>query len=149
MNAIKVRPVQVVGDCPAALTSEDEFQIDGLRLENPTGSRLCFLALSQFSYGQGIWQLQAGESFFSHVSCPGCTLRPDQENRVVFLLGHADKWVLCQLISEYLALCRLQAEPDAARQAREEAIRCQDRGEYSEAAQRMETALHALKSNAD
>jgi hypothetical protein len=149
MNSIKARPVKLIGNCPAELTSEDEFQIEGLQLENPRGSRLCLLALSQIPIGQGIWQLQSGERFFSHVSCSGCTMRPDQVNRVVFLLGHADKWALCQHISAYLALSRYQAEPDTARRAKEEAIRCQDRGEYAEATQKMEIALRALKSNAD
>jgi len=146
MNIITAKPVQVIGNCPAGLTSDDEFQIDGLRLENPQGRRLCFLALSQFPLGQGVWQLQSGERFFSHVSCPSCMLRPTQENRVVFLLGHADKWELCQYISEYVALRQHHEEPEGARRAREEAMLYQDRGEYVAAAKKMAMALRALKS---
>lgn len=147
VNTIKVKPVQVIGNCPIGLNEEDAFQIDGLRLVNPKGSSLCFLALSQFPIGQGIWQLQSGGRFFSHVSCPGCTLQPDQENRVVFLLGHGDKWPLCQLISQYLTLSQYQAEPDAAHQAKEEAMRLQDRGQYTQATRKMEMAVRALKDS--
>jgi hypothetical protein len=65
---------------------------------------------------------------------------------VVFLLGHADKWELCKLISEYLELCHNHPEPAAARKAKEDAILLQNQGEYAEAAQKMEKALYALKS---
>jgi hypothetical protein len=145
VTPINVRPVQVIGSCPAGLTSEDGFRLEGLRLENPSGSRLCFLAIGQIPLGQGIWQLQNDERFFSHVSCPSCTTRPDQERRVVFLLGHEDKWALCEHISEYLRLVRGRTEPDAARQAREEAILCQKRGEYVQATHQMALALGLLK----
>jgi hypothetical protein len=145
MKTINVKPVQIIGACPAALTLADEFQIQGLRLNNPQGSTLCFLAVSQFSIGQGIWQLQGEERFFSHVSCPGCTVALEQEKRVVFLLGHADKWELCQVISEYLRLCQGCDEPEAARRAKDEAIQHQNRGEYAEATLKMEIALRELK----
>lgn len=145
MRTINAKPVQIIGSCPANLTSSDEFQIDGTKLENPGGSTICFLAISQIPIGQGIWQLQSEERFFSHVSCPGCITRLDQENRVVFLLGHSDKWRLCQVISEYLGLCKQYEEPEAARQVKEEAIQHQSRGEYSAAMQKMELALQELK----
>jgi len=144
MIPINVRPVQIIGSCPAGLTYQDEFQLVGLRLENRADSRLCFLAISQIPIGQGIWQLQSNKRFFSHVSCPSCTVRFDQERRVIFLLGHADKWALCQHIAEYMAQNQGQAEPDAARQAREEAIHLQKRGAYAEATHHMEIALRAL-----
>jgi len=146
MNTIRIRPIEVIGNCPAGLTTKDEFEIVGMRLENRKGSTLCFLGVSQFPIGQGIWQLQSNERFFSRVSCPGCTFRADQENRVVFLLGHADKWQLCKLISEYLALCHNHPEPAAARKTKEDAILLQNQGKYAEAAQKMEKALYALKS---
>jgi hypothetical protein len=146
MKTVIIRPVQIIGNCPIGLTLEDEFQIEGTRLLNPKGSKLCFLALGQIPIGQGIWQLQSEERFFSHVSCPGCILHGAQENRVVFLLGHADKWMLCQLISEYLALSKRYGEPETARQAKEEAIFYQNLGDYSEARQKMEIALRELKS---
>lgn len=148
MKTVRVKPVQIIGYCPAGLTLDDEFQIAGLRLKNRKGSRLCLLALSQITIGQGIWQLQSEARFFSHISCPGCTSRLEQENRVVFLLGHADKWRLCRMISEYLRLCKPAGEPEAARRAKEEAIRHQDRGEYREAAQKMGLALLALQQAA-
>jgi hypothetical protein len=148
MKTIKIKPVQVIGNCPVGLTLADEFLIEGLRLENPNESRICFLSISQLPIGQGIWQLQSEERFFSHVSCPGCTLHPDQENRVVFLLGHADKWKLCQLISEYLALSKQYGESDIARQAKEAAILYQNRGQYLQATHQMEMALQELKQTA-
>ena len=148
MQTIKIKPVQIIGTCPAALGPEDEFQIEAMRLENPDGSRICFLAISQLPLGQGIWQLQSDERIFSHVSCPGCTVRSDQENRVTFLLGHADKWKLCQLISEYLILSKSQGESVAAQQAKEAAIAFQNQGDYFQAAQQMEVALGELKRSA-
>jgi hypothetical protein len=84
-------------------------------------------------------------SRFSCLSCPGCTSGLAQENRVVFLLSHADKWALSQHISEYLRLCKRYVEPETAMQLKEEAIRDQARDEYAEAAQRMEAVLEAFK----
>ena len=143
MKTINIRPVKVIGHCPANVTLDDEFQIEGMSLRNPGGSNICFLALSHFPIG--IWQLQGESRFFSHSSCPGCISRPDEENRVVFLLGHEDKWKLCQTISEYLALCKQYEEPETARWFKEEAIQHQNRGEYSEATQKMGAALKELK----
>jgi hypothetical protein len=145
MKTINVKPVQIIGACPAALTLADEFQIEGLRLNNPRQSTICFLAVSQLPIGQGIWQIQGEERFFSHVSCPGCTVALEQEKRVVFLLGHADKWELSQIISEYLRLSQHRQEPEAARRARDEAIQHQNRGEYAEATAKMASALRELK----
>jgi hypothetical protein len=145
MKTINIKPVQIIGSCPAGLTLADEFQIVGMRLENLGGSKICFLALSQIPIGQGIWQIQSEERFFSHVSCPGCIPNLERENRVVFLLGHADKWELCRLISEYLALSKQYKETDTSRQAKEEAIQYQNRGEYLEATQQMERALQELR----
>ena len=143
MRTINVRPVEIIGDCPANLTSDDEFQIVGVRLENPRQSNLCFLAFCHFP--MMVWQLQSESRFFSHSSCPGCISRLDQENRVVFLLGHADKWELCQIISEYRRLCREHGEPETASRLRVEAIQHQDRGEYQEALRVMKAALRELQ----
>ncbi len=143
MRTINIRPVEIIGRCPAGLTLEDEFQIKGMRLENPKGSNLCFLALSHFP--MMIWQLQSESRFFSHASCPGCIMRLDRENRVVFLLGHADKWELCQVISEYRRLCRERKEPETARRLKTDAIEYQNRGDYAKALQRMRAALEELK----
>lgn len=145
MKTVIIRPVEIYGHCPAGLTLDDEFRIEGMRLEDPRGSRICFLALSQFAIGMGIWQLQAGERFFSHVSCPGCTSQLAQENRVVFLLGHADLWRLSQLISAYLRLARGRAETETALRLKEEAIAHQSRGEYAEATRKMEAALEEME----
>lgn len=149
MKRIVVEPVEIIGQCPAGLTAEDEFQIVGMSLENPDNSRLCFLAISQLSIGQGVWQLQNEERFFSHVSCPGCTFDLDRENRVVFLLGHADKWKLCRRISTYLKLSKVRGEPENALKLKEIAIQQQDRGDYEAAAQTMQAALEALEEICD
>lgn len=143
MKTISIRPVKVIGHCPANLTLEDEFEVEGMNLRNAGGSAICFLALGHFPIS--MWQLQSESRFFSHASCPGCISRPDEEHRVVFLLGHTDKWELCQTISEYLALCMQYEEPEAARRLKEGAIQHQNRGEYSDAAQKMRAALREMK----
>ena len=146
MKTINIKPVQVIGSCPAGLTLADEFQFVGMRLQNPKNSSICFLAVSQIPLGQGIWQVQSEERFFSHVTCPGCIANLEQENRVVFLLGHADKWELCQLISEYLRLSKKYEESELAVKLKNVAIQQQGRGEYSAAAETMRTAVEALTS---
>jgi len=120
MKPINVRPVELIGGCPAHLTPNDEFQIVGMSLENPRHSRLCFLAVSHLPVMVG--QLQSGSRFFSHASCPGCTSQLDNENRVIFLLGHEDKWDLGQAISEYRRLCQQRGEPEVAARLKAEAI---------------------------
>ena len=143
MKTISIRPVNIIGHCPANLTPEDEFEIEAMNLRNSKGSAICFLAPSHFPIS--IWQLQSDSRFFAHASCPGCISRPDEENRVVFLLGHADKWDLCQTISEYLAFCKLYEEPETARKLKAEAIQHQNRGEFSDATQKMSAALKEIK----
>jgi hypothetical protein len=144
MRIINVKPVEIVGACPAGLKLTDEFQIAGMRLENPGNSTLCLLAVSQIPIGQGIWQLQTGEGFFSHVTCPGCIRGPERENRVVLLLGHADKWQLCQAISRYLSLRQKYGEPESAVKLRNVAIGQQNRGDYSAATETMKAAVEEL-----
>jgi hypothetical protein len=144
MIRINIRPVEIIGECPAGLSLEDEFWIEGLRVENPKGSNLCFLALSHIPLM--VWQLQSGSRFFAHASCPGCITRLDRENRVVFLLGHSDKWELCKVISEYRRLCRERGESERARQLRSEAMEYQNRGEYDKALEKMRAALRDLES---
>ncbi len=143
MQPIRVKPVEFIGCCPAHLAPHDEFQIVGLNLDNPSHSRVCFLAVSQLPVM--VWQLQNDSRFFAHASCPGCTSQLAQENRVVFLLGHADKWELCQAISEYRRLCRQRPEPASAACLKAEAIEQQNRGDYSAATERMRAALVELK----
>ncbi|MFO7743673.1 MAG: hypothetical protein R6X31_15350 [Anaerolineae bacterium] len=143
MRTINIKPVEIIGDCPPGLTPADEFQVEGMRLENPKQSNVCFLALSHFPIM--VWHLESESRFFSHASCPGCISRLDRENRVVFLLGHADKWGLCQLISEYLRLCRQHEETDAAGRLRAEAIHLQNQGEFANANRKMEAAVKEMR----
>lgn len=143
METINVKAVEIIGRCPAGLTLGDVFQIEGMNLQNPEENPICFLAFSQIPLM--VWQLQSERRFFSHASCPGCISQLDQENRVVFLLGHADKWELCQSISEYLRLSKRCKEPEAAKQLKEKAIQHQGREEYAQAAQKMEVALKELR----
>lgn len=145
MGRINIRPVEIIGTCPVGLSLEDEFQVEGLRLKNPRGN-LCFLALSHLP--PMIWQLQSESRFFAHASCPGCITKLDRENRVVFLLGHSDKWELCQAISEYRRLCREIGESERAGRLRSEAIEYQSRGEYQAALEKMKAALEELRSRA-
>jgi len=81
-----------------------------------------------------IVQLQSENHFFAHICCSDCLSRLDGENRVVFLLSHADKWELCQVISEYRRLCRQYGEePELTGELEELAIEYQKRGEYAKA----------------
>ncbi len=98
MKSIKIKPVEIIGSCRANLTLNDEFQIKGMQLKNPRQSNLCFMALGQLP--PIISQLQRGKQILAHTTCPDCLARLDQENCVVFLLGDADQWDLCQAISE-------------------------------------------------
>jgi hypothetical protein len=143
MKTILLKPVEIIGRCPANVSPDDVLQIVGMKLENPGRHTVCFLALSHFP--PMVWQLQSESRFFSHASCPGCTSEMEQENRVVFLLGHEDKWDLCQVISEYLKIRKQVGEPKRAAALRDEAIRLQDRGNYAEALRPMQEALEELK----
>jgi hypothetical protein len=145
MKIINIKPVDIVGNCRANLTLDDEFQVEGMRLENPRQSNLCLLALSHFP--PIVQQLQSESHFFAHMSCPDCLSRLDQEHSVVFLLGHADKWELCQVISEYDRLCRGECEEESeiARRLKAEAIQLQQQGDYAQATQKMKAALKELK----
>ncbi|MDI7277622.1 MAG: hypothetical protein QME94_16715 [Anaerolineae bacterium] len=143
MMTVRIRPVELIGSCPAGLTLRDELEIAGMRLENPMGSRVCFLALSHFPLT--VWHLQADIRLFGHASCPGCTSELGQENRVIFLLGQADRWELCETISEYRRLWRAHPEPEGAARLRAEAMEHQGRNEFAEASQKMKAALAELR----
>ena len=144
MRTIKIKPIEIIGKCRANLSLDDEFEIEGMRLKSSNGCNLCFLALGQLP--PIISQLQCGKHFFAHATCPDCQSRLDKENHVVFLLGHADKWELCQAISEYCRLCRECAEePEVSRRLTAEALRHQNEGDYSTATQKMVAALTELK----
>lgn len=144
MRTINIKPVDIIGTCPAGLTLADEFQITGMRLQSSRNSNICFLALSQMPIGQGIWQVQSEERFFSHVTCPGCILDPQSENRVVFLLGHQDKWELCQLISQYLRLCKTYEESESVMELKNLAMEQQNRKDYPAAGETMRAAVDEL-----
>ncbi|MEW6094552.1 MAG: hypothetical protein AB1531_11385 [Chloroflexota bacterium] len=143
MNGIRVRPVEIRGHCPAGLTPESEFQINGMNLVHANDFPLCFLSFSHLP--PSVWQLQSGERFFAHVSCPGCTTRLDEENRVIFLLGHADKWDLCQVISEYRRMIREHPESKKARQLRLEAMQAQANGDFLLATRKMLAAVSTFR----
>ena len=147
MKTILLKPVEVIGRCPANLSPDDVLRIEGMNLVNPARHKTCFLAFSHFP--PMVWQLQSESRFFSHASCPGCTSELEQENRVVFLLGHEDKWDLCQVISEYLQLRKHVGETKEVVTLRDEAIRLQNRGKHSEALDPMRKALEELKNAAD
>ncbi len=143
MTAIKIKPVEVIGHCRAGLTLDDEFLVDGTNLLNPRQSGICIGALSHLP--PAISTLQRGKRFFAHARCQNCT-GLGQENRVVFLLGYADRWALCECMSEYSRLCLECGESALARQLKVEAAELQSQGAYTKALQRMEAALEELKS---
>lgn len=149
MNKVKVRPVEIIGRCPAGVTTADEFVLDGIRIENARNSVICLPALSQIPIGQGIWQVQNDERIFSHVSCPGCISEIENENRVVFLLGHSDKWELCQTVSEYMRLRKKHIEPRSAAALRNSAMEQQNSGEFAAAAETMKAAIRELSGGGD
>ena len=94
MNRIKIKAVEIVGSCRANISLDDEFQIEGMRLKTSGPCNVCFMALGNLP--PIVAQLQCGNHFFAHISCPDCLSDIDHPNHVVFLLGHADKWELCQ-----------------------------------------------------
>lgn len=143
MKTIAIRPVEFIGRCPARLDPHSVFHVVGVNLESPKGSRLCFLAICHFP--PSVWQLQSESRFFAHVSCPGCTSHMQEENRVVFLLGHSDKWSLCEVISEYLRLSRRVVETEDAARLKAEAIGHQHDQDFVAAERKMQLALTALK----
>lgn len=144
MHRIKIKAVEIVGNCRANIGLDDEFMIEGMRLKTSGPCHLCFMALGNLP--PIVSQLQCGNHFFAHATCPDCLSDLDHPNHVVFLLGHADKWELVQAISEYCRLCRdCEREPVAARRLTEEALRYQKEGEYAKATEKMTTALAELK----
>ena len=143
MQTIKIKPVEMIGKCRAGITGDDEFQVTGMRLENPLQSNICLLATSFFP--PTVKQLQRDHGFFAHVSCPDCVSSLETENRVTFLLGHADKWEYCKLASEYQNMCDgCPEEPELAQQLRLEASRYLELGAYVMAAEKMQDALDTL-----
>ena len=146
MQIIKIKPVEIIGACRAGITIEDEFQITGMRLENPKQSNICLLALSFLP--PTVTQLQRENRCLAHISCPDCISSLEQENCVTFLLGHADKWEFCQLFSEYQALCdECTEEPESAKQLRQEAHHYLKMGGYVLATEKMQDALQILQRN--
>jgi hypothetical protein len=143
VKTICVRPAEILGACPAGLTPQAEFRIDGMNLSHAEDIPVCFLAISGLP--PSIWQLQGEGRFFAHVSCPGCTTSPEAENRVIFLLGHADKWDLCQAISAYRRLTRQIPEPENAKRLRLEAMQAQASRDFVLAADKMRLALEELE----
>ncbi len=144
MKTIKIKPVEIIGNCRAGISLADEFQIEGMRLKISGPCNLCFLALSNF--GPIVSQLQCGNHFFAHANCPDCLSDIDHPNHVVFLLGHADKWELCQAISDYCRLCRdCASEPVSAQRLTMEALRYQKEGDFAKATEKMTAAVTELK----
>ncbi|GAB4463995.1 MAG: hypothetical protein Kow0031_41730 [Anaerolineae bacterium] len=143
MRTIKIKPVCVTGKCRAGLRLEDEVQIRGVNLENPGQSRVCCHAFSHFS--PVISTLQHGDHFYAVATCPDCQCNGPRGARVDFLLGHADKWELCQAIVAYRQLRERVPEPAAARQLRAAAVEHQKRGEFVEAAEKMYAALAVME----
>lgn len=144
MTAIKIKPVEIIGHCRANLTLDDECLVEGSNLLNPRQSNLCIGALSHLP--PAISSLQK-QRFIAHVRCQNCT-ELGQENCVVFLLGHVDKWELCECLSAYSRLCAEHGESAVARQLKLEAAQHQNRGEYAEALQKIGAALEELRGAA-
>ena len=143
MRTINVKPVEITGRCRANLTAADEFQIRGSNLENPGQSNVCYRALAHFPPIVDL--LQQNNHFYALLICPECPAQPGGENSVTFLLGHEDKWELCQTISEYHQLWKQCPESDTARQLRVEATRYQKQGDYTAATESMKAALAEMK----
>jgi uncharacterized repeat protein (TIGR04076 family) len=143
MRTINVKPAEISGRCRANLTADDEFQIRDSNLENPRQSRVCYRALANFPPIVDL--LQQNNHFYALVLCPECPARSGCENSVTFLLGHADKWDLCQTIAEYRRLWKNCPESEPARQLRMAATRHQNQGEYTQAAETLKAALAEMK----
>lgn len=140
--AIRVKPVEISGCCRAGLSLDDDFLIDGSNLLNPRHSQMCIGALSHLP--PVVATLQQGAQLFAHARCQNCT-GVAQENRVVFLLGRADRWELCECMSEYGRLCAEHGEPAVARRLKAEATELNRHGDYAGALQKIEGALDELQ----
>lgn len=151
------QPVEITGSCPAGLTNDHRFTVKGMTLVeasggggSPHGGRAfwpdtnvgCLAAMAHWL--PSLWQLQGGKRFFAHASCPGCTTGRAPENRVVFLGGHADKWELCDAISQYLRTVRAAGENEAATAFKRQALELQDQGDFEGARRCMAQALAEL-----
>ena len=100
MNTVRVRagPSRIFGKCPAGYQLNDEFTIDGTNLSLVKGP-ICYIALSAFT--AQVTQIQRQQRTTSHLSCPGCSLDIEQDNRVVFVLGREETWSLSTKFSKY------------------------------------------------
>jgi hypothetical protein len=146
MQTIRVKPIEIIGTCPAGLELTSEFDIEGMNIRNYKQSELCFESFCHLA--GNIWWLRSGKKFFIHVSCPGCIADMANENRVVFLLGRPDKWELGEVFTEYWKLRRKHGEPEEAKQLRLEAEELEREGNrYSEVLQKLRAALEVLRSS--
>jgi uncharacterized repeat protein (TIGR04076 family) len=143
MQTIKIKPVRVSGKCRAGLRLADEVQVRGVNLENSGQSRVCCHAFSHFS--PVIATLQRGDHFYAVVTCPDCQSSGPGGACVDFLLGHADKWELCQAIVAYRHLRECCPEPETARQLRIAATEHQKAGEFAEATAKIQAALGVME----
>ena len=143
MTIIKIKPIRVTGQCRANLTLNDEVQIRGVNVENPGQNRMCYNAFSHFA--PTIATLQRGKQFSAVMTCPDCILQEQNGACVDFLLGHADKWKLCEAMAEYRQLCEHCLEPELARRLRTAATQNQQCGEFAAATNKMEAAVTIMR----
>jgi len=139
---VRVAPSRIFGRCPAGYKVDNEFIIDETIVQAVKGP-ICYVALSAFT--NQVTQIQRRERTTSHLSCPGCSLNSDQENRVVFVLSREDAWGLSKKYSEY-NWGRLDG-----RETKTSARYCDlcwkltQEGNYVEAEQAIEQAIRHLK----
>lgn len=122
MKAIRVKPIEIIGECPLGISFKDEFIIENLGIKNPKKSKLCFLAISHLYYG--IWGIQNNQVLVNHSSCPGCTNDLESENRISFLIAFPENWKLGEKITKYYEIIQQIDEPEDARKLRLKAEAC-------------------------
>jgi hypothetical protein len=95
---VHVGPSRIFGECPARYQINDEFIINKTNV-NVVKGPICYVALSAFT--AQVTQIQSQQRVTSHLSCPGCSLDSQQDNRVVFVLSSEETWNLSKKFSKY------------------------------------------------
>ena len=116
MKTIRVKPVEIIGECPIGISFKDEFLIEGIEIKNPKKSKICFLAISHLYYG--IWGIQNNQVLINHSTCPGCINNLESENRISFLMAFPENWKLGEKITKYNEIIQQIEESEVAKKLR-------------------------------
>ncbi|MFW9922851.1 MAG: hypothetical protein ACFFDW_06125 [Candidatus Thorarchaeota archaeon] len=145
MKPIRVKPIEIIGECPLTISFCDEFYVEGTEIRNPRNSTLCLLSITHLY--EGIWAIQGNQALIMHCSCPGCIKDLNKENRVSFMLGFEENWIVGEIINKYNKLLKKYKEPEDAKKLRlkAEAFLIGEKKDLEKALQGLKTALKMYK----